>query len=108
MKKTTLKDITEAGEPQTAMAALDAGLAAADTDQPAPSPEAEPAMPAGSEQLDAGDGLNTPAHWRFRRLAYSMSLLGVLLLPVMLILRTGRWSMRNLTSHDRGWEFGPW
>jgi hypothetical protein len=37
-----------------------------------------------------------------------MTLLGLLLLPVMLLIRTGRWSMRNLTAHDRGWEFGPW
>lgn len=95
-------------EQQNAMEALDAGLNYDINGGNGASPEAEPSMPAGSEQLDAGDGLNTPAHWRFRRLAYSMSLLGVLLLPVMLILRTGRWSMRNLTAHDRGWEFGPW
>jgi hypothetical protein len=91
------------------MEALDAGLAAAGTDTPSPeAPPADEAMPAGHEQLDSSDGLNTAAHWRFRGVAYSMTLLGLLLLPVMLLIRTGRWSMRNLVAHDRGWEFGPW
>lgn len=115
-------------EPRSAMQALDEALAAGPLTDEAYQPDAavddrtpeqiaaqeaiaEQAadgdeMPPGHEQLD--ETANKKAHWKFRRVAYSMTLLGLILLPLTILIRTGRWSMRNLVAHDRGWEFGPW
>lgn len=115
MKPTTLKDITEAGEPQTAEEALERGISDAyangepQTEAPADatdSPEAEQPMPPGHEQLDMA--ANRKAHWAFRRVAYPMTLIGLVLIPLALLVRTGRWAMRTLVAHDRGWEFPSW
>lgn len=100
---------------KTAMQALDEGLAeaaAAPEDKPfdgafAPPADNPEAMPAGHGQLDEG-AANSRAHWAFRRIAYATTLFGLLLLPVALLIRTGRWSARILVAHDRGWEFGGW
>lgn len=106
---------------KTAMEALDDGLEAADRkitdaldrssaevfdgsfDPPADDPDA---MPVGHTQLDESAG--SAAHWKFRRMAYGTTIVGLLLLPAALLVRTGRWSARILMAHDRGWEFGPW
>lgn len=92
------------------MQALDEGLA--QTGKPefdgAFSPPADDpdAMPAGHEQL--AEDADSTAHWRFRRMAYLTTLVGIILLPIALLVRTGRWSARILMAHDRGWEFGGW
>ncbi len=65
----------------------------------------EGGMPAGFDQVDQ---TMTPA--QMRRVRFNMysfhGLVGIVLLPVALTLRAGRWSMRTLIAHHNGWEFG--
>lgn len=103
MKPTTLKDITEVGEPApTAMEALDRGLA---EKLPSDSPEAEAGdMPAGFDQQDSD---MTDAQIRRVRInMYFWHTVGFFLSPIAFALRLGRWSMRTLVAHHHGWEFG--
>lgn len=66
----------------------------------------DPGMPAGFQQEDSD---MTPAQRRKVQIAtYGLSLLGLLLIPLALLLRTGRWSTRTLMCHHKNWEFGGW
>jgi hypothetical protein len=62
-------------------------------------------MPQGFKQVDSD---MTPEQIRAvrRNMYFFHGVVGIVLLPLALILRTGRWSMRTLICHHNGDEFG--
>jgi hypothetical protein len=62
-------------------------------------------MPQGFKQVDSDMTAEQIRAVR-RNMYFFHGFVGIILLPLALILRTGRWSMRTLICHHNGDEFG--